>query len=475
MKFFTYVVSWNEVYDNVLSIEKSFKDNDVPHKIINSGTSQHDHWMNVGDIRYYRQLYTAVKDFDPKYEYMFWLAGDVSYDNWKNFILKANSVVSAYNVWAYAPHLTHEPWHEESSKIVNLDSDKNILLSIQTDGIAVVLHRDIVLMLKEYFDYLSKNVDLKNFTSGWGMDMIWCSYSIYNNKLILRDNKSILNHPAGSSYNHDKASAELKDILSNFYAFCDTKGIDSNKIREIHEKIYGRMQRLESCMTIEAFYGNVPQISKQENQINYHIIHIDDTRKINRDAIDFVVNGNKLQINSLNAKLDGQIDLFKKQNPEFKFAWDGFKPGEIGNFGSHYLAWKYLKNSNLDSLLIFEDDSLINNSFIEKYNVAMSSVPEDYDILSIYVDPNQYDRFDESQYISYYIAKGYQDWSTLCYVISKQGAEKLCNYVEDIGFDHPTDWFIFRKGHKGIFNVYTLPPYIENPLSIDSRYESQVQ
>jgi GR25 family glycosyltransferase involved in LPS biosynthesis len=63
----------------------------------------------------------------------------------------------------------------------------------------------------------------------------------------------------------------------------------------------------------------------------------------------------------------------------------------------------------------------------------------------------------------------------LCYVISKRGAEKLCKYVEEIGFDHPTDWFIFRKGHQGIFNVYTLPPYIENPLSIDSRYESQVQ
>lgn len=475
MKFFTYIVNWNEVYNNVLEIEKQFKDNNIPHKIINSGVMNHDDWLNVGDIRYYRQLYTAVKDFDHSYEYMFWLAGDVSFDSWKDFISKADSVVSAYNVWAYAPHLTHEPWNEGSSKIVKLDSDKNILLSIQTDGIAVILHRDVVLMLKEYFDFLSQNVDLKTFTSGWGMDMIWCSYAIYNDKLILRDNKYILNHPAGSSYNHDKASAELKEVLNNFYNFCDSKGIDSNRIKEIHEKIYGRMQRLDSCMTIESFYGHVPQIAKNEHEINYHTIFIDDTRKVNRDIVDATVNGNKVDIKCLNAKSDGQIDLFKQDNPEFKIIWDGFKVGELGNFGSHYLAWKYLKNSNLDRLLIFEDDITIDHTFVEKYHVSLSAVPENYDVLSIYVDPNQYERFNESQTVNYYVAKGYQDWSTLCYVISKQGAEKLCNYVEEIGMDHPTDWFIFRKGQQGIFNVYTLPPYVENPLGIDKQYESQVQ
>ena len=64
MKFFTYVVNWNEVYNNVLEIEKTFKKNNIPYKIINSGSATHEEWMNVGDIRFYRQLYKAVKDFD---------------------------------------------------------------------------------------------------------------------------------------------------------------------------------------------------------------------------------------------------------------------------------------------------------------------------------------------------------------------------------------------------------------------------
>jgi len=475
MKFFTYVVCWDEVYDNVLSIEHSFKTYTIPHKIINSGHRPNENWLNVGDIRYYRQLYKAIQDFDRSYEYMFWLAGDVSYNNWISFLDRANLSVSKYNVYAYAPHLTSEPWHEGSSKITHIDFDQQMLISIQTDGIAVILHRDVVDVLEKYFDFLSNETDITQLTSGWGMDMIWCAYSIYSNKLVLRDNHSILTHPAGSSYNHDKASKELKIILDTFYKFCDANQIDSEKIKQLHNRIYGRMQNRSDCLSVDSFYNSAPKILKDEYPINYHVIHIDDTRLSNRENLDKVLNGNKISIPCLNAKKDGELEKFKIENPEFKFAWDGFKLGEAGNFGSHYLAWKYLKESNLNELIIFEDDILIDNSFNQKYQTAMSMLPDNYDVFSIYVDPNQYPRFDESQRISYYIAKGYQDWSTLCYVISKRGANKLCKYVEDTGFDHPTDWFIFRKGHRGIFNVYTFPPYIENPLSIDSRYESQVQ
>lgn len=475
MKFFTYVVCWDEVYDNVLNIEHSFKSNNIPHKVINSGFRINDEWLNVGDIRYYRQLYKAVQDFDRSYEYMFWLAGDVSYSNWISFIDRANLSISKYNVFAYAPHLTSEPWHEGSSKIINLDLDDKMLLSIQTDGIAVILHRDVVNMLEKYFDFLSDRTDITKLTSGWGMDMIWCAYSIYNKKLVLRDNANILTHPSGSSYNHDRASQELKIILETFYEFCDANSIDSNEIKQLHDKIYGRMQHRSDCLSVDSFYKVKPEVLKNKYPINYHTIYIDDTRLTNRNNLDYVLNGNKLDIKCLNAKKDGELDIFKLENPEFKFAWDGFKPGEIGNFGSHYLAWKYLKENDLNELIVFEDDVLIDNSFHEKYQTAMSVLPDDYDIFSLYVDKNQHPRFDESQKISYYIAKGYQDWSTLCYVISKRGAEKLCKYVEEIGFDHPTDWFIFRKGHQGIFNVYTFPPYIESPLNIDSRYESQVQ
>ena len=169
MKFFTYLVNWDAVLNNVLEIENLFINNNIPYKIINSSSINKDHWLNVGDVRYYRQLYKAVQDFDRSYEYMFWLAGDVSYHNWMSFLDKANLSISTYNVYAYAPHLTSEPWHEGSSKIVNLDFDKNTIISIQTDGIAVILHRDVVDMLEKYFDFLSSKTDITQLTSGEGI------------------------------------------------------------------------------------------------------------------------------------------------------------------------------------------------------------------------------------------------------------------------------------------------------------------
>ena len=107
--------------------------------------------------------------------------------------------------------------------------------------------------------------------------------------------------------------------------------------------------------------------------------------------------------------------------------------------------------------------------------MAMDNVPSNYDVLSIFVHPNQYDRFDKTHEISYYVSKGYQDWSTLCYVVSKEGAKRLIKHVEDHGISRPTDWFIFRGGNEGAFNVYTLPPHFKSPVSIDTVYESQIQ
>jgi GR25 family glycosyltransferase involved in LPS biosynthesis len=265
----------------------------------------------------------------------------------------------------------------------------------------------------------------------------------------------------------------MTSLLNQFYLFSEARGKNSDRVRELHGKIYGRMSHIEDCMRSSDFYGINLDLYKKD--INYHIIYINDERKTNRDSIEQVLNGYRLPITSLNAKDSNQLNEFNRLNPEFKKAWDGFKDGELGNFGSHFLAWKYLVNSNLDHILVFEDDAKIHEDFVYKYNILLNSVPKDYDVMSVFVDPNQYPRYASKDYVNEYVAKGYQDWSTLCYFISRQGAEKLIKYVTEIGMDHPTDWFIFRKGHVGTFNVYTVPPEFPSPLEIDHSYESQVQ
>lgn len=472
MKFYTYLVAWDEVHFNAVEIDEQFMAAGQPITVINSGNMKRDHWDNVGDIRYYRQFYHALKNFDTSYDYMAFLCGDVSYPEWSKAIERAKYILSTYtNTGLYAPHLTNEPWSEQSSKIGEIPEDEKINISIQTDGIYAFIHRDIVAVLLEYFDFLNKNIDLTQMKSGWGLDMIWSSIAIINNLAILRDKQYVLFHPAGSSYDHSRATEEMNIMLSNFYLYLESKGIDSEAYKVMHGKIYGRMSHNPDCMSVSDFYSNL-SISKP---IDYHIIHINDERKSNRDIIQATVRGNLRNIFSLNANDPQEIEKFYVNNKKFKVLWDGYKIGEFGNFASHYSAWQYVIDEDLDSLLVFEDDAIIHEDFITKYNIIKSNIPDDYDVMSVFVDPNQYERYRPDHYVNDYISKGYQDWSTLCYIVSRQGAEKLVRYVNEIGMDHPTDWFIFRKGHAGTFNVYTVPPEFPSPLEIDHSYESQVQ
>jgi GR25 family glycosyltransferase involved in LPS biosynthesis len=475
MKSFAYIVCWDDVYDNVVNnIEKQFVECNQPHKIINSGNRHNSHWDNVGDIRYFRQFYKALKEFDTSNDFMIFICGDISYDNWASHLDRAHKVLSRYkNIHVYAPHFTNDPWKEESTSLAEFKTDKNLLISTNTNGIMYYLHRDIVVQMLEYFDHLYENTKLENMVSGWGIDLVWSAFAVMNNKLVVRDKQHIITHPQGSTYDHGQASHETNIVFENFHSFCGKNNLDVDESIRIKSNIYARMAGDQS-VTVESFYG--PGFSIVDSkEINYHIIHVDDVRKSNRDRIDEILMSNKLEIPCLDARIEENKLKFFNENSHFKLSWDKFKDGEIGNFGSHYLIWNHLVNSDLESILVFEDDAYIHNDFIYKYNLFINELPDDFDVFSVYVDPNQGPRFDESHRISYNLATGYQDWSTLCYLVSKKGAQKMIDDVHANGMYYPTDWFIFRGGHSGKFNVYTLTPEVIPPVNIDDQYESQVQ
>lgn len=475
MSFYSYIINWNEVYNNVIGIESEFIKANKPFKVINSG-APHDGWENIGDIRYYRQFYYALKDFDYSYEYLAVICGDISYSNWTGFFDRVDSVLSSYdNVWLYAPHFTNDPWGKDSTSLQEMPFDKDLIISTNTNGIMFFMHRDLVKVFTEYYDFLEKEHGWTGMVSGWGIDIVYSALSIYNNKLIIRDQSHIITHPQGSSYGHDIASHETNIVFDYFNKFCQSKQYDVDRIKSISGCIYGRMSRLTECMDVNTFYNKMPNYKKKNKEINYTVIHINDERKENIDRINYIISGNNLNIKSLNAKNARELESFYKNNKEFYLSWLGFKSGEVGNFGSHYLIWKYLIESDLDSVLVFEDDSYIHDDFVYKYNQFIKDLPQDFDIFSVYVDSNQSPRFDESHRISYNLSTGYQDWSTLCYLVSKKGAQKMLDEVHTQGMYYPTDWFIFRGGHSGKFNVYTLTPEIIPPVNIDKRYESQVQ
>jgi GR25 family glycosyltransferase involved in LPS biosynthesis len=437
-------------------------------EIINSGRPK-EGWHNLGDVRYFRQFYYAIKNFDFNNDYMLFICGDLSYNNWAGFLNRAIKVLSQYeDVYLYSPHFTNDPWNFDSTNLKVSELDNDLSFATNTNGMMFFMHKEIVKEMLKFFDYFEEKHGWEGMISGWAIDVVHSAITISKNKIILRDSKHLINHPAGSSYDHGKATEESILIYESFNNF-------NSECSKVVSGIHSRMYRDKSFSSLKDFYAKDFDLKLRPNNIDYHVIYINDERKENRDLIDKVLNGRKHLIKSLNAKDENELNLFYSKNPEFKLSWTEFKPGEIGNFGSHYNAWKYVIENDLDNLLIFEDDCLVDENFIFIYNDLMSLVPIDYDIFSIFIDSNQYPRFKDSDFINNKIAKGYQDWSTLCYAVSQSGAKKLIQEVKDNGMYHPTDWFIFRGGHAGRYNVYSLIPEIRPPVSIDGRYNSQVQ
>ena len=474
MKVQSFLVAWDDVRSNSKSIEKQFKKFNQDITVINSG-EQKDGWKNLGDIRYYRQMYYALKNFDYSNEYLLFICGDLISDDWEKVFNRAIDVMSSYSdIHLYSPHFTYDPWNFDSTNIKVVDNDQKLSIATNTNGMMFFMHKDLVKSMLLFFDYFQYKIGWEGYVSGWGVDVVASAIAIANNKFVIRDSEIIVTHPQGSSYNHDKATGETANVYNAFNNMC--QGIENGEsMIDKLNKINLRMSRDKSAKTMIDFYGVDKNLEEKKVEINYHVVTISDERKNNIERLDSVINGSKLSIPCLNAKIDGNIDKFFKENPEIKLTWPSLKPGEIGCFGSHYLAWKYLNNSDLDMISVFEDDILVHDNFIEQYKSLIRHAPDDWDIISIFVDQNQHPRFDKTQEINYYIAKGYQDWSTLGYIISKNGARKICNFVEEHGMNQPVDWYIFRNGHAGNFNVYTVPPYIKCSLEIDHTHVSLVQ
>lgn len=61
----------------------------------------------------------------------------------------------------------------------------------------------------------------------------------------------------------------------------------------------------------------------------------------------------------------------------------GLNPGEIGCFLSHLRVFNKIRKENIPYALIFEDDALFCNNFLELYSKIIQELPSDTDILYI--------------------------------------------------------------------------------------------
>jgi len=208
----TYIVTWNSVISGLDDITNQIDSC----TIINSDAPERNGWHNLGLIWYYSQFKYALDDFINKTEdeTFCFITGDISSDHFSDIYSKAQLLLSDEKVWLYSPHLSNEPWTKDVCFVE--DYSNNSYVSCQTEGIFFFMKRELAIKMQHFMATLSSSLDLYSIKSGWGLDYIWCTLAKINNRLAIRDDEYLVNHPQGSSYDHTMAKNEMSMVIDIF-------------------------------------------------------------------------------------------------------------------------------------------------------------------------------------------------------------------------------------------------------------------
>lgn len=212
-----------------------------------------------------------------------------------------------------------------------------------------------------------------------------------------------------------------------------------------------------------------------KDKISYHIFHLDkdkNERFYFYDSLNSFLKKNLNQLPTTTVSISSQIEFDEARknvpllNPTGIFKW-----GELGIWASNIKAYQNLLKSDYDSVILMEDDILIDNKelFLKDITIKISCLPKDWEFFSYYCPPTEYNRYSGDNKKD--IVRSYQDWSLLCYVVHKKGALKILNEIKTKGINLPIDLHIFRNKN---YNTYSLAPHIKPACSL-ARIESTFQ
>lgn len=155
----------------------------------------------------------------------------------------------------------------------------------------------------------------------------------------------------------------------------------------------------------------------------------------------------------------------------------------IGCALSHMDTWKLFLETNDEYSIIFEDDVVLEDNFVEKLEIALNEVPENYDILylgctgcdneqkinivkftaSFWIAPKT---FNPHKQITDNIGIPSVAFSTHAYVVSRKGATKLLKYLDGKLYHH-IDFCIQQLVLDNKIESYSTTPRIAYQTSTD--------
>lgn len=156
-----------------------------------------------------------------------------------------------------------------------------------------------------------------------------------------------------------------------------------------------------------------------------------------------------------------------------------FKDGELACAASHIVAMEYLLNNDLDQMVVFEDDIVLDDKFTNIMAACLNDLPSDYDFMSdssVMPDYQEMSTVEDSIDIgSKFICKAHlQNSHTGFMLYSKAGAKNILELYRKYGFICPIDTFLFWLNRRGDLKAYTTF-YTNKLISQKDIYESIIR
>lgn len=190
------------------------------------------------------------------------------------------------------------------------------------------------------------------------------------------------------------------------------------------------------------------------------------------------VNGKALNENDI--EMRNISNLYTKFGPK----------SAIGCALSHLNTWKnFLENTTDQYAIIFEDDIILVDDFINKLDIVMSHVPKDFDVLYIgcfgcdQKNQNEINIFNflcsligmTSQYkkINEHISVPSAAFATHSYILSRKGAQKLIEYLDGNIHNH-IDFCMQQLASKNKIKAYVSTPRLAYQTSTNDSASENV-
>jgi GR25 family glycosyltransferase involved in LPS biosynthesis len=149
---------------------------------------------------------------------------------------------------------------------------------------------------------------------------------------------------------------------------------------------------------------------------------------------------------------------------------------------SHFQAYKQISDK-YDYGLIFEDDVILADNFINIFNKYLTQLPIDFDMLFIgngcnlhiephIIQPNKF-IYEKCLYPTYWGGNG----ATRCtdsYLVSKKCATKLCEYIRTLSYkiNMPIDWWLNTAARDNNLKIYWAEPTIVSQGSQNGLFQT---